>query len=302
MLMHEVVAHPIYSLNKHPEINIPEPDPTFWVDGEVARFLAAVHERSCRGERVNALLVGQTGTGKSSLPRECAATWKRPFFAMHCQLISEQSDWWGVRQISPQEGTFFDTAALVDALETPCCVILLDEANRTHAENLNALFGLLDHRRSAWVPALQREVSVAPGVVFFVTLNRGADYVGTTSVDKAMRDRISNTIFLNHPPKEVEVRLLTERTGVPQVIASRLIDFATTVRSNRKLGLSVSTRQLLECAALVQGGLPVQEAVKFSIVNSAEEEAERAALLQALQVSGDVPSAYVRWRWQDDDE
>ncbi len=285
---------------RHPAFSVPESDPTFWVPEDVSRFLATVHHRSEQGERVNALLVGPTGTGKSSLPRECAALWGRPFFSMHCQLVTEQGDWWGLRQLSNDQGTYFDTAALVDAIETPGCVVLLDEANRTHPENLNALFGLLDHRRSAWVPALQREVVVAPGVVFFVTVNRGLEYVGTNSVDKAMRDRISNTVFLSFPPQEVEASLLTQRTRVSPDSAKRLVRFATTVRGNRKVVMSVSTRQLLECAALIAGGLALNEAVRFAVVNGAEEETERTALLQALQMS-DVQSAGLRRIFEDDD-
>lgn len=277
----------------HPALSVPDADPTFWVNKQVGRFLRAVDQRCQKGEVVNVLLVGPTGTGKSSLPREFAATRKRQFFTMHCQVVTEQGDWWGSKEMSAADGTYFRKAAMVDAVETPGSVILLDEANRTHPENLNALFGLLDHRRSVWIPALEREVVVAPGVTFFVTLNEGFDYVGTNSVDKALRDRMSNTIRLEYLPASVEMGLLVRRIGVDEETARGLSEFAQTVRKNPKLGMSVSTRQLLECAALVKEGLPVQDAVLFAVANGATEDVDKKAILQALQVSGGIDAAYV---------
>ncbi len=276
-------------------------DSTFWIDEQVERFLLAVVKRSQRGEIANVLLVGPTGAGKSSLPREFAARWQRPFFTMHCQMITEQGDWWGSREMSPERGTYFQRTALLDAVETPGCVILLDEANRTHPENLNALFGFLDHRRRAWIAALHREVTVAPGVVFFVTLNEGIDYVGTNAVDRALKDRISSTIRLGYPPRKVETDILVKRIGVDFETAGDLVELACTIRQNPKLGLVISTRQLLECATLLKEGLSFHDAVMFAIVNGAEENVDRKAILQAVQFTGDLSEAYAQCRWDDEE-
>lgn len=281
---------------------VPAPDLTFWVDNLTARYLGAIEARARAGEIVNVLLVGPTGTGKSSLPKEFAANFKRPFFAMHCQLISEPEDWWGAKEVSPDRGTYVQKTALVEAMETPNCIVLLDEANRTPPENLNALFGCLDHRRSAWVPLLSRTVRVAPGVVFFVTLNEGTHYFGTNPVDRALKDRISNAIRMGYPPREVEEALLTKRTGISQRAARQLVDLAATVRQNPKLEVAVSTRQLLECAAFIKVGLPLEDAVQFSVVNGVAEESERKALLQALQMAGGEVSRSASAReWEDEE-
>lgn len=283
-----------------PILAIPEADPTFWVDKPVLRFLYAVGRRSVKGEVVNVLLEGPTGTGKSSLPKEFAANWKRPFFTMHCQLVTEQGDWWGTTEMSPERGTYFQKAALVDAVETQGCVILLDEANRTHPENLNVLFGMLDHRRRAWIPTLHRELAVAPGVVFFVTLNEGLDYVGTNTVDRALKDRISNTINTTYPPRQVEASILVKRTRIDEETAWKLTGFAHTIRNNPKLRIGVSTRQLLECAALVKEGLLLEEAVLFSIVNATAESADRKALLQSLQMTRNLEEVCPEPQWDEE--
>ena len=286
----------------HPALKVPEADDTFWVDDRVVRLLHSVGRISRKGQVVNVLLVGPKGTGKTSLPREFAAANGRAFFTIHCQLIAERDDWWGSKELSLERGTYFEKAAFLDAVETAGCVILLDEANRTHPENLNALFGFLDHRRKAWVPALKREAGVASGVVFFVTLNEGYEYVGTNPIDEALRDRMTYAVRMGYVPKKVEKAILTRRTGVDEETAEKLAEFARTVRRNPKLGVPVSTRHLLGAASLVVEGMALQDAVLFSVVNGMGEEVDRKALLQALQVIGKVDEAYVEGQAEEEDQ
>jgi len=282
-------------------LSIPEADDTFWVDDKVVRLLHTMGRISQKGNVLNCLLTGPKGTGKTSLPKEFAATQGRPFFTVHCQLIAERDDWWGSKELSLERGTYFERAAFLDAVETEGCVILLDEANRTHPENLNALFGFLDHRRSAWVPQLKQEVQVAPGVVFFITLNEGYEYVGTNPIDEALRDRMTYSVRMSYVPKRVETSILVKRTAIDDDTAGKLTEFARSVRRNPKIGVPVSTRQLLGAASLVVEGMAIQDAVLFSVVNSMGEDVDRSALLQALQIIGNVDEAWVSQEPQDDD-
>ena len=274
-------------------LEIPDVDPTFWVADRHVQLLLAVSDLTREGEIVNVLLTGPKGTGKTSLPREFAATYQRPFFTVHCQLIGERDDWWGSKELSLERGTYYDRAAFLDAVETPGCVVLLDEANRTHPENLNALFGFLDHRRSAYIPALKQEVSVAPGVSFFMTLNEGFEYMAINPIDEALRDRMSYVLRMTYVPRDVETELLTRRTGVDLATAERLVEFAGTVRRNPKLTIPISTRQLLAAAGLIARRLPVPEAVLFSCINGLPADIDRTALLQALQMLGSVDEDWV---------
>ena len=277
----------------HPALVVPEADDTFWVDDSTVALLHTIGKLTDKGEVTNVLLTGPKGTGKTSLPKEFAAAQGRPFFTMHCQLITERDDWWGSKELSIERGTYFDRAAFLDAIETPGCVVLIDEANRTQPENLNALFGFLDHRRSAWVPQLKADIHVAPGVSFFVTLNEGFEYVGTNPIDEALRDRMTYSIRMRYVPKRVEKAILVKRTGVEEDDAEKLAEFARSVRRNPKLGVPVSTRQLLGASALIVEGMPIQEAVRFAAVNAMGEDVDRSALLQALQIVGKVDDAWV---------
>lgn len=200
-----------------------------------------------------------------------------------------------------EKGTFYEQARYVDALETPRCVIINDEPNRCHPEVLNTNFPLWDWRRAAWVPDLHRMVRVAPGVVFFAAMNEGAEYIGTNPMDKAIRQRFTRTIRLTWPPMRIEARILVKRTGCDKETAEKLAKFARDVRRNPKVGCVPSTRQLLVAAQDVAEGAPIQDAVMYSIINDLDESADRKALLQHLQVIGNVDEAFVEGREEEDE-
>lgn len=292
----------VASATAHPALTVPDPDPHFYVSPAVTQLLLHLGSLANKGRRINVLLAGPKGTGKTSLPREFAAAHGFPFFTAHCQLIAERDDWWGSKELSLERGTYFEKAAFLDAVETPHCVVLLDEANRTHPENLNALFGFSDHRRSAWVPQLKREVQVAEGVVFFVTLNEGFEYVGTNPVDEALRDRMTYSVRMQYVPKGVEKGIIQGRTGVSEEIANKLCEFARWVRRNAQHGIPVSTRQLLGAAQLVAVGMALPQAVQFGVINSLGEGIDRQSLLQALQIIGNVSDAYGDGKTDEDDD
>ncbi|KKM63831.1 hypothetical protein LCGC14_1507480 [marine sediment metagenome] len=282
-------------------IFVPKPIPDFWVSDNVGRLLHVVGKLSKTGEIINVKVIGPAGVGKTSLGWEFASAHKRPCFEIHWGMYQEPSEVWGKDRLSMDKGTYYEQARLVDALETPGCVIINDEPNRCHPEVLNAMFPIWDWRRAAWVPDLGRIVKVAPGVVFFAAMNEGSEYIGTNPMDKAIRERFTRTILLKWPPMSAETRIIMKRTGVHKDVAEKLAKFARDVRRNPKIGCAPSTRQLLVAAQDVTQGLPLPEAVMYSMINDLDERADRTALLQHLQIIGKVDEAWVGGV-QDDNE
>jgi len=285
-----------------PGIFVPKPQPDFWVSERTARELYIIGKLSDRGEPVNVKVLGPAGVGKTSLGWEFAAAYLRPCFEVHWGMYQEPGEVWGKDRLSMEEGTFYEQARYVDALETENCVIILDEPNRCHPEVLNTNFALWDWRRAAWVPDLRRMVRVAQGVVFFACMNEGAEYIGTNPMDRAIRERFGRTIRLTWPPMKVEAQILCKRTGVDKETAEKLARFARDIRRNPKVGCAPSTRQLLVAAQDVAEGLPIQEAVMYAIINDLDETTDRQALLQHLQIIGSVDEAFVEGREEDDDD
>jgi len=101
---------------------------------------------------------------------------------------------------------------------------------------------------------------------------------------------------------KVETKILVKRTGVDKETAEKLAKFARDVRRNPKVGCTPSTRQLLVAAQDVVEGLPIQEAVMYAIINDLDENADRQALLQHLQIIGSVDEAFVEGREEDTDD
>ncbi len=283
-------------------IFVPSPQPDFWVSERVARELYIIGKLSTKGEAINVKVLGPAGVGKTSLGWEFAASLKRPCFEVHWGMYQEPSEVWGKDRLSMETGTYYEQARYVDALETPNCVIILDEPNRCHPEVLNTNFAMWDWRRAAWVPDLRRMVRVAPGVVFIACMNEGAEYIGTNPMDKAIRERFGRTIRLSWPPMKVEAKIINKRTGVGKETADKLAKFARDVRRNPKVGCAPSIRQLLVAAQDVAEGLPLQEAVMYAIINDLDESIDRTALLQHLQIIGSVDEAFVEGREEDTDD
>ena len=269
-----------------PSLPIPPEEEGFWVSARNLERLGRVASRSERGEQVNVLIRGPKGCGKTTLARVFSSRWRRPFYEVHCGAFVDAEQWFGKDRLSQGE-TWYRKARFVHAVETPGCVVLLDEINRAHPEVLNAILGLLDWRRSLWSDDLTYEVRVAPGVVFFATLNEGEEFYGANPLDAAVRDRFPRTVRLDYPPKREEAAILRAH-GLSPRMADKLTEFAHTLRKAAR-PVPVSTRQLLVAAEDMCEGASLREAVETSVIFSTEDVALEKAALQALQWVEDDP-------------
>jgi len=259
---------------------VPPDEEGFWVSPRNLERLDRIASRADRGERVNVLVRGPKGCGKTTLARVFAARNSKPFYEVHCGAFVDNEQWFGKDRLNDGQ-TWYRKARFIHAVETPHCVVLLDEINRAHPEVLNAILGLLDWRRSLWSDDLTYEVKVAEGVSFFATLNEGEEFYGVNPLDAALRDRFPRTVRLDYPPQEQESKILVGH-GLPQEEAHRLSSFAHTVRKAGR-PLPVSTRQLLVAAEEIMDGASLHDAVETSIVFGLEDTTLVKTALQALQ-------------------
>jgi len=265
---------------------VPPEEEGFWVSSRNWERLGRVASRTDRGEPVNVLVRGPKGCGKTTLARVFAARFRRPFYEVHCGAFIDAEQWFGKDRLNQGE-TWYRKARFIHAVETPRCCVLLDEINRAHPEVLNAILGLLDWRRSLWSDDLTYEVRVAPGVVFFATLNEGEEFYGANPLDAAVRDRFPRTIRLDYPPKREEAAILRSR-GLSLRMAEKLTEFAHTLRKAAR-PVPVSTRQLLVAAEEMCEGASLREAVETSVIFSTDDVALEKVALQALQWVEDTP-------------
>jgi len=260
----------------------------FWVSAKHTGILERVAALSALGEVSNVMLLGPAGCGKTTLPRQFAARQRRPFYEVHCGSLIDVEQWFGKDRLVGGE-TLYRKSRFVQALETPKCVVLLDEINRAHPELLNGIFGLLDWRRSIYSDDLGYMVRVADGVTFFATMNEGADYFGVNPLDGALRDRFPRILRLSYPPKAQEEALLVSQ-GVEPGIADRLASFAFQLRKATN-PVHVWPRQVLTAAEEIRMGASLREAVEVTIINRLEESQDAKQVLETLQLIDPNPYA-----------
>lgn len=238
---------------------IPEIKP-FFVSKTTKDCLAATVKMS-QTRPQNILVRGMQGCGKSELAEQFAARFQRPFAGFQVGLLAESGQLFG-QQTLRNNNVSYEKFLFTDAIQVKNAVILLDEINR--AENpkaLNALFSVLDDRRTIWIDEIHNLIPVAPGVIFFATINEGADFTGTDTLDAAISDRFF-VVEMGILPEEQEMELLVQRTGIGMDEAANLVSVFNSIRRSE---VPVSTRKALTVAELIQSGLDLREAFIFTL-------------------------------------
>lgn len=282
-------------IDKMKQLKVPRPDPHFFILEEDRANLERFHTLSEK-HPVNILTTGNQGCGKSSLVRQFAYIYKRPLVTFQIGLLLESGQLFGQTRLKEGE-TYYQEFLFPKAIQTPGCVLHLEEINRTESPHaLNELFSVLSEDRSIWVDELGF-VEVAPQVMFFATMNEGDEFTGTEVLDAALTDRFYR-IHLEYLPHDVEKEVLVRKTALDESEADRVLKVVNSIRNNDQMGMSVSIRHSLMIAELVALGTSLREALIYSLqiskdtleslllsvhVETSETKAERGAYIRYLR-------------------
>ena len=253
--------------NDHKKSLIPEEDPYYYIDNDTMSMLGKINKISEK-HPVNVLIAGRQGCGKSSLVKQYAAVYQRPLATFQVGILSEPGQLFGEYALENGE-TKYKQFLFPQALQTPGCVIHLEEINRPeNPKALNMLFSLLSDDRQVWMDELGL-LDVADGVVFFATLNEGEEFVGTELLDPALRDRFY-TYIMDYLPNKVEKEILIKKTGVSQEQGNQILDIINELRGKSELALGISTRTTLMIGEMMASGATLREAITFSLQTNKE--------------------------------
>ncbi|MCP4753498.1 MAG: CbbQ/NirQ/NorQ/GpvN family protein [Proteobacteria bacterium] len=247
---------------------VPEPEEHFFLPAGVIENLKRIKDLAAR-HPINILVAGKQGCGKSTMVKQFAARNNRPLATFQVGILSEPGQLFGEHRLKDGE-TFYQEFLFPKAIQTPGCVIHLEEINRPeHPKALNMLFSVLSEDRRVWTDELGL-IDVADDVVFFATLNEGEEFVGTEMLDAALRDRFYVTM-LDYLPLDVETQVLHLKGGIDEAEALTIVNVANKLRNNTQEPMIVSTRHTLMIAEMVSVGAPVKD-----------------AFINSLQVSRDI--------------
>jgi len=260
------------------QLKIPRPDLNFFILREDMENLDRFNKMSEK-HPVNILTTGNQGCGKSSLVRQFAYIYKRPIATFQVGLLLEAGQLFGQQRHKGGE-TYYPEFLFPKAIQTPRCVIHLEEINRSESPHaLNELFSVLSEERSIWIDELGM-VQVAPGVIFFATINEGEAFSGTGEMDEALKDRFYR-IHLEYLPHHVEREVLILKTRIDESKADQILKIVNRIRNNDQIGMSVSIRHSLMIAELVAMGASLREAIIYSLQISKDT---LESLLLSIQV------------------
>jgi MoxR-like ATPase len=237
------------------------------------------------------LLVGPSGCGKTEVIGLLAKTMYRSLHPFSFGAITEpRASLIGTTHFDPARGTYFQPSRFSQAIQDPNSIIRLDELNRTDVYVQNYLFSLLDAQRALHIDEQTSIASVAPGVSFFGTANVGLEYVGASKIDQALLDRADVVIRMDFPTREQESKLLIDRARITATEAELLTAIAKEQRrltARQEFEKSISTRRLLRCAEQCCLGIPMKEALEYTVLGHYSDEggssSDRTRLQQLIQ-------------------
>lgn len=195
------------------------------------------------------LLIGETGTGKTSAIRYLAEKTNNNFRRLNLNGQTTVDEFVGKIMIN-EKGTYWVDGVLTEALREGHWLVL-DELNSALPEVLFVLQSLLDDDRYIVLSDKEDKEIVRPHKNFrlFATMNPSDGYVGTKDMNKALMSRFSMVLNIDYPKIDDEVDIIENRSeGIDREDIKQIVEVAHDLRSSYNEGemdFVLSTRDLI---------------------------------------------------------
>lgn len=237
--------------------------------------------------KLNVMLTGDPGTGKTELCYRLALAHNLPFHRVNVAAIRTPRDWFGHWEFVDGH-TIFVKSEFVDAIQHPG-IIALDEFNRVTPDIHNSIYTILDHNREVFVEETKETINVHPQCIFIATENRGRSHTGIFMEDAAVEDRFE-IVRLELPPVEIMADLLTTCHGADKdqaLLLARITHKLSTLYHEESLSKATGFRPAIAAAALLRRGQPLKTALKYAFVHRYSPDggvdSEQTTVLQVIQ-------------------
>lgn len=246
----------------------------------------------------NILIVGPTGSGKSSLACNVLARLKRKaeIFSCHGETSSEGliGKPWVVVDPATNEGiTKVSYGAALRAYSSGK-VLILEEVDMAMAGILASIQRIMEVQSDFYICDIGEEEIIPKNKQFSViatanTIGTGEDdfmYAGTNALNLSFVNRFSVRYIMGYLSKERESKVLVNKTGIDKAVADKMVLVANDVRDAgdpKRIaagtvpgGISlvsvISTRDLIEWSHMVVNlSLDIKEAANYAFLNCMPE-------------------------------
>lgn len=228
----------------------------------------------CRDNRLNLLLMGDTGAGKTMLPMAYAAAHGIPYYTVPCDVSIDPTALFGKMMPGDKVGEFVWVDGPVTELVRYGGILNISEINFMPAKIAASLYSLLDHRRSIQLLGHKGEhVRAHPDLLIVADMN--PKYRGTMDLNLALNNRFP-----------VKVQWSYEEAVESRLVASKaLLDLVRKIRKDAAIRTPIGTNMMMEFI-----NIAVALGMKFAIHNfvNAFAESERdpiSKLLDAVETN-----------------
>jgi MoxR-like ATPase len=224
--------------------------------------------KACIDSQEAVLLIGETGTGKTTIIRELGKEHGKEVLRISLNGTTGIDEILG-KWLAKNGQTVWQDGVLIQAMKLGNWIVF-DEINAALPEILFALHSLLDDDRHVILSEKDGEI-VRPNEEFrfFATMNPPEDYAGTKDLNKALLSRFAAVMEVPVLGEADEVSVLSEIHGIQEPIAMQLVTIGNMLRNKKKsdeIFYFCSTRDLVSAGKLVGKGLAISNAVQASIL------------------------------------
>jgi nitric oxide reductase NorQ protein len=255
----------------------PSSGPFYLPQGDEVELFAAAYR-----SRLPILLKGPTGCGKTRFVRHMAWRLERPLITVACHDDLSGSDLVG-RFLLKDGATEWSDGPLTRSLKQGA-IAYLDEVVEARKDIIVVLHPLADDRRVLPIDKLGVILEAPPEFMLVASFNPGYQNA-IKDLKQSTRQRFV-TIDLGYPEPDLERRILTGETGVPDDLAATLVRIGNEVRALVPEGLEegASTRTLVAAANLMGQGINETSACRAAIAGPITDDPDlKEAIGQVIQ-------------------
>ncbi|WP_333795260.1 CbbQ/NirQ/NorQ/GpvN family protein [Hyphomicrobium sp.] len=218
------------------------------------------------------LIKGPTGCGKTRFVAHMAAVLGRPLYTVACHDDLSAADLIGRYLLKGGETEWVDGPLTRAVRENAICY--LDEVVEARKDVAVVLHPLTDDRRMLPVERTGEVLQAGPQFMLVASYNPGYQNILKT-LKPSTRQRFL-AIDFDFPAPEQEIEIVVSESGLAKERVAPLVRLAGKLRAlkGQDLEEGVSTRLIVYCASLIQGGMPIERAVRVALVEPLSDDAD----------------------------